>query len=1016
MRDLRRNLTLILRLSVTIFILIAAANAQRLAISSYQTSDGLAHNSVRKIFQDAKGYLWIGTAEGLSRFDGYEFKNYDTRDGLGHVFINDIVADNLGHLWIATNGGVSMLVDDPPLGAFEKYRKKFLSYKIDVESESKANKVFRILFDPENRLWCSTENGIFLAKTLDSKLQIEVIVPATGSRGAMGSLRDVAGRLWFANGDGDQIVQISEGKIRKFNLNLENNDRRPVIKSIIQEPDGRILAADYLHIFEFTEGGGGGGMWRVFSTRDGKKMSDRLPSSDGYGGGIRTMLPSEDELLVGTAFGLLQWDVKHDSTSYSFSADEILTLLHDADGNLWVGTGARGLRKVPSGLALSFGSPDQLLKPIVRAIPSRDGQMYFLEDAGQLGRISQENEVKKIAGSPHFSSQSDEQWVMHQDRNGRWWFGSQRGLELSRTSEPNFKSGSVVRTKNGYSFNASLLYEDERGEFWAIGSTAKNFAPNDFFWEKSPRDGLFKIENGVAKLIAGNVSADFMVRARSSETLWLADSSMIWRFKDGRLETVEAMGLPGPVTPRCLFSDSKGRVWIGTGFDGAFVTSDPESATPRFSRYTASDGLLSDSVFSIAEDNLGNLYFGTGHGIARLNKDTSEFHHYSQEDGVLAAQTGHLIKDSQGFIWGSSTFGLTKIDPRSVRKNETPPPVYITGLRINGKEVPLAETGVVEVPALELEASENDISIQFVGVSFFSKNELHYEYQFNEHRLWSGVPPHQRELTFPNMGPGTYRFKVRAVNSEFIPSSIPAVFEFKILRPFYLRWWFIATGAVLAGILIYLIYRTRVRRLVEIERTRTRIATDLHDDIGANLTKITIMSEVVRQQLGEGQNGKRDLLKDIAEVSRESVSAMGDIVWAINPKKDTVIDLVQRMRRHAEESLGTKGIDYEVRSPVSEVDERLGMNVRRNIFLIYKEALNNIIKHSDATEVIISLHATRSGYSIEVSDNGDGFELNDAEGNGLINMNRRAEELGGKLTVESQPGTGTRIELIVQRN
>jgi len=198
------------------------------------------------------------------------------------------------------------------------------------------------------------------------------------------------------------------------------------------------------------------------------------------------------------------------------------------------------------------------------------------------------------------------------------------------------------------------------------------------------------------------------------------------------------------------------------------------------------------------------------------------------------------------------------------------------------------------------------------------------------------------------------------------------------------------------------------------ERVRTRIATDLHDDIGANLTKISILSEVVQQKLGNRENDIQEgkLLENIAETSRESVSAMGDIVWAINPKKDSLIDLTRRMRQYAQETLGQREIAFDFSVPPAIDDLRLNADVRRNIYLIFKESLNNIVRHSQASKVGIDLCFEKEEIILRINDDGSGFDASeDFDGNGLASMEKRAALLGGNLTIDSAPGEGTTIIL-----
>jgi signal transduction histidine kinase len=254
---------------------------------------------------------------------------------------------------------------------------------------------------------------------------------------------------------------------------------------------------------------------------------------------------------------------------------------------------------------------------------------------------------------------------------------------------------------------------------------------------------------------------------------------------------------------------------------------------------------------------------------------------------------------------------------------------------------------------------------------------------------------------------GEHRFEVRAVTADGILSS-PAVVPFVIAAPIWQRWWFLTLAAAFVAAIIYLIYRARLGRLIELERVRTRIATDLHDDIGANLTRISLLSEVASQQQNGG-NGT--MLRSIAEIARESVASMNDIVWAVSPEHDSLSDLMSRMRRHAEEVFASRAISLEFDAPSPDDDLKLSVGVRRDLLLIFKEAVNNAARHSSCSRVNIVFRLEDDGLVLTVADDGKGFETDDEfDGQGLRSIRRRAERLGGRISIRSMPGKGTVVD------
>ncbi|HVF87046.1 MAG TPA: two-component regulator propeller domain-containing protein, partial [Pyrinomonadaceae bacterium] len=328
--------------------------AERLAIKTYTVADGLAHGSVNRIFQDAKGYIWLATNEGLSRFDNYRFTNYGVGDGLPHVFINDVTADRQGRLWVATNGGgVARLMDDPierraardvpSLNGPPVDGKKFVSYLVEDGGEkNKANLVNRILFDAANRLWCVTDAGLYRAKSIGVvDKQFERVAPGTQPYTGNGVLSDSRARLWF--GVNARAIQVADGQVTSSTPAREINPAGQSsffehINSIVETKGGLVLAADAKNIYEFVEPASGRDAWR------------RLPlalSSDQY---IVTVHPARDGgLWIGTTAGLIRYRDGQQAlytTANGLSANHAGALFTDRENNLWIGMAGGGLNKL----------------------------------------------------------------------------------------------------------------------------------------------------------------------------------------------------------------------------------------------------------------------------------------------------------------------------------------------------------------------------------------------------------------------------------------------------------------------------------------------------------------------------------------------------------------------------------------------------------------------------------------------------------------------------------------------
>jgi signal transduction histidine kinase len=334
-----------------------------------------------------------------------------------------------------------------------------------------------------------------------------------------------------------------------------------------------------------------------------------------------------------------------------------------------------------------------------------------------------------------------------------------------------------------------------------------------------------------------------------------------------------------------------------------------------------------------------------------------------------------------------------------------PPPIFITGLKVAGAPRPVRRLGARERGLLELTPDQKQLNIDFTGISFSTGDQLRYRYKLEGADSEWSLPSPQRTVTYARLAAGTYRFMVSAINGDGVESRQPASLEFSVLAPVWLRWWFVTILGAAVMAVIYSLHRYQLAHALALERVRTRIATDLHDDIGSSLSQIAILSEVARS------GGRHEHLSRIASISRELVDSMSDIVWTINPQKDSLADLIWRMRQFAEEMFVSRGIALTFRAPESDQHLRLGAELRRQVFLIFKECVNNAVRHSACTDARIDLKVEHHTIVMLLSENGHGFDPKQgAGGHGLASMKTRAANLGGKLEIDTSD-RGTVITL-----
>jgi len=249
-------------------------------------------------------------------------------------------------------------------------------------------------------------------------------------------------------------------------------------------------------------------------------------------------------------------------------------------------------------------------------------------------------------------------------------------------------------------------------------------------------------------------------------------------------------------------------------------------------------------------------------------------------------------------------------------------------------------------------------------------------------------------------------------NHAGVVSASPAALPFTILLPIWRRWWFLSVAGITLATIIYALYRYRVAQLLAVERMRNRIAADLHDDIGASLSQIAIISEVARCRINGIDPRAAGPLSEISSMSSELVDAMSDIVWAINPKHDRLSNLEHRMRRFASDVLSARGIELDFQAGAGHDELRVGTDLRRQVFLIFKETVNNVARHSGCTRAEVEFKVVEDDLFLRVTDNGKGFyPFARAEGNGLLNIRKRAADLHGTVMLESAPNQGTTLKL-----
>jgi ligand-binding sensor domain-containing protein/two-component sensor histidine kinase len=1032
-----------------LMILAPVAQGERLPIKIYATADGLPNNEVNKIVRDSRGFLWFCTADGISRFDGYGFTNYGTNDGLPHPYVNDLLETRSGEYWLATNGGLVRFI---PRGIPRRGiayvnntaldTQPMFSLVLPDDTDRRAKAVTVLFADHEGTIWCGTMKGLQRLERSTNGLALRPVdlgMPQEFPEQSLVSdvLEDQQGSLWIAAPTG-LYRRWPDGSVARYT----GRDGLPAdyLHDLLIDHAGRLWAATRSSgFFSFTADGTHNPpvIGSAFSVKNG------LPAEWVF----QVFESSGHKFWIATAAGLAEFFPDGDGTGRHFHSwnerngltyHDITALNEDISGNLWLGSYAGAMKLAHNGFT-TYDQEDGLDQAF-SIFGDRRGEVCFRAQMLGDGTRSVFDGAKldllhPYAGKhvtrygcyggesfswfmPEAFKHVDVGWVGEgvtlQSRTGEWWVGTGAGLYRFAAGDglTDIKTASplaIYNAKNGLaSPQVFRLFEDSQNGIWisSIGPVnglarwdSAAGTPHDLSYQT----GLPRPNEDVARAFAED-------RAGS---IWIGFSSGLARYRQGSFTFfTTAEGLPSGGIAQ-IYLDHANRLWLASARSGLIRVDEPQAERPVFVTYTTAQGLSSDLTTSVTEDPRGRIYVGTGRGLDELDPASGLIKHYTTAEGLVPGPLLAAFCDHFGTLWFGTTKGLSRFAPSS-DEPESAPAVLITKLNVAGSSQRVSAFGETEMSLPDFAANQNQVQIDFVGLSFAPGEVLRYQYKLEGADSDWSAPAEQRTVNFANLAPRTYRFLVRALNSEGVTSTTPAAVRFTILPPVWRRWWFIALMVFCAGGITYLFFRYRVARLLEMTNMRTRIATDLHDDIGANLTRIALLSEVAKQQHHEGNGTEDSPLLSIARIARESVSSMSDIVWAINPERDSLLDLTRRMRQHADEIFTLRDIQLRFNAPAAKESLRLGADVRRDLLLIFKEAVNNAARHSNCSRVKIDFKVEGSKLVLEMADDGVGFARSaESEGQGLRSMQRRASALAGALEISSRTGKGTIVKVII---
>jgi ligand-binding sensor domain-containing protein/signal transduction histidine kinase len=953
--------------------------------------------AVISIAQTQDGYLWLGTLDGLLRFDGVRFTTFNEANtpGLKSGSVVKLFEDSHTNFWIGTESGDVLLVKNGEVR------------QIQIGRGTRQGRLASICEDPSGAVWLYTADG-FLAQYRDGNLNSwQVTANYQSARRSM--IVDSTGTLWIGT---DFVLH----RLRP-NPVSSSKDVPTIAYSSTAVAELDLLLASR-----------SGGYWRFANGRIQKWDEDHLVEGydwpypwDPKATPIRAACEDSDgHLVVGTGGeGIFWFDPQgkslHLTMETGLSSDTILSLCLDRQGDVWAGTDGQGLNRLRhKAFEVLEGSRGLSVQSVCG--DGHDGLWigYFGEhiDHWHDGKV---DEFRRGQGLVELGVKS-----VFLDRDQNLWVGTRFG-GLLQFQNGRFSSapGSDTLTRD---YEISALYQDRRKQLWA-GTQA----------------GLAKLEQGRWEFV--NVVANTVVRSieeDASGNLWVGTQGAgLCRFSDQATRWfTKTNGLPSD-NINCLYQDREGALWVGTSIGLATFAHD------KWTSFAGHFNGASGNISYLMDDDQGYLWMGSSVGLLRGKKsDLDAFatgklnsvavRSYGQPDGLptrVCSQGSQPAawRGPGGKLWFPTISGLVSVDPKELRPNTNPPPVIIESVLVDGRPVGPNTLRAPLTRSLVIPAARESLEIHYTSINLPAPDLGLFKYRLTGHEKdWTIAEPQTRYVHYTKLPHGHYTFELKACNEDGVWNDTPATLLVTVLPPFWQTWWFIAgTSLCLLAMIVGSVHYVSTQKLQRqvatlrqqeaLEKERARIARDLHDQLGANLTQVALLGEMAETDKDVPDEVEAHA-KQISQTARETTRALDEIVWTVNPSNDTLDGLINYVCKYAQEYLALAGLRYRLDVPPQLPPVPISPELRHNVFLATKEAVNNIVKHSGATSAWLRLRLEPDHFTLEIEDNGRGLPPGaDKKGrNGLRNMRKRLEEIGGDFSVTAGHEGGTIVSLTAQ--
>ncbi|MFA3781808.1 two-component regulator propeller domain-containing protein [Melioribacteraceae bacterium 4301-Me] len=1006
---------------------IVFAQSNNFTFERITREQGLIPGNVNDIVQDSIGFIWMATENGLCRYDGYNFLYFrnEPTDTASLSFNNvfSLLKDKNGIIWVGTLGG--------GLNKFDSKTRKFKRFRYNPNNPNSISSdiIYKLYRDSKNRIWISTLGGglnLFnpVTETFVRFQHNPHDSNSISSNMASAIYEDKYHNFWVGTFDaGMNLFYPDEKKFIHFKNDSSNiySINHNQIMQFLEDDKGRFWVATF---------GGGVNLFdrktkKFYNIKNKKNFTIKPDHLN-----VRTLYEDENYLWVGTYNGLFLFDKNNfakidiyynPNNPQTINNNNIRSIFRDRTGVFWVGT-ITGVNKYDSMKKrfhlISFKEAYKHKMNNLRSLPSK-----FIFENILWASLEKPSNIDRKNRRIYYWSSSDFTNKINMtisrssyfDEKGNLWVGSYDGIHyydrfINEFVNVQYSDDGTPTLGNNF---VKCFYVDKQGNFWA-GTMAGGLSYYNY--KKNIFKKYLHYENKPETISDSRVMS---ILEDSKGLLWVGTFGGLDIFNKSNETFKHYQSIPNDKTTisndriYCIYESKNGDLWIGT-YQGLNKYNREQD---NFERFPANQSLGEDTIYGILEDDYGNLWIRTNQGITKFNPSKKEVYDYTSEDGLAGLELNGNIyfKDATGKMFFGFSNGLISFYPNEIVNNPFKPEIVFTKLSIMDHEVGIGEDSPLTRPLNEMKEivlsyKDKVISFEFSALHYAIPYKNKYAYKlgglFDD---WTFVDAEHRYAKFTNLSPGKYVLRVKASNNDGLWGDNERTISIIIKPPFWETWWFRSIAVIAVLLIIFLFYENRLNRLLEIERTRTRIARNLHDEVGGSLSSIQYFVRAIKKNLStEDNNAVSKYLNLIMESSDDAQEKIKDLIWTVNPEEDGLGKFLIKFNRYASDLLDSKGISYHIDLPSGVDNKSIPMEKRQHLWCICKETVTNIVKHSQCKTVDIKFTIQNNKLNFYIADDGVGFDMEQKHSsNGIVNIKNRAEQLKADYSLKTSHNKGT---------